>query len=415
MKLLLVTALMLLPAAAHAQDRADPKWNAWLGCWELVVGDGAPGPTLRPASGAVPEPGQAPRPEVCVEAGTDGATFTTRVGAQTLVEETMRADGVDHPITDGDCQGTRRAEWSHDALTLYARADLACAGDSDRRRVSGMSILGRNGTWLDIQAVSIGDQETVRVRRYRHTTAAGRTPRGRARALTLEDVHEASAKVTAGALEAALIETGASFTLSSKRLVALEEAGVADEIIDLMVALSYPEQFTIERTVREDRVRQAPLINDPYYLGWAFGYPSWSEDYGFYSPLYGRYSSFFYSPFAYSYLRAYDPFYAGGYLGGSALLLTPGGGGSPPAIQPSGTGRVVNGQGYTRVRPREVAIPVDASDAGGSNVSTSGASSSSAGGSSSGGGGNSGGGTVSTGGFSSGGSSGDGGRTAQPR
>lgn len=409
--LALVSALTLLPAVAGAQDLADPRWHGWLGCWELIV-DGAreAAPALiEPIRGTTLGSPAASRPEVCVDPAPGGATFTTRVGAQVLVEETVLADSTDHAFRDDECQGTRRAEWSRDGLSLFASADLACAGDGDRRRVSGLATLGLNGTWTDIQAVSIGDQETVRVRRYRHATATDRVPRGRPRALTLEDVQEASTKVAPAAVEAALVETGSSFTLSGTRLLALERAGVPSSVIDLMVALSYPERFSVERIAREDRVPVGPMVDDPYHLGWAFGYPMWSDHYGFYSPLYGHYSPFFYSPFAYSYLRGYDP----RFFGGSGFFVSDGVvGGGGRAIQPSGAGRVVDGQGYTRVRPRDV---VGTSSDGGAGAPSRGGSSSS-----SGGGGGGGGGSVSPQGFSSGGgdessSSAGGGRTAQPR
>jgi hypothetical protein len=145
-------------------------------------------------------------------------------------------------------------------------------------------------------------------------------------------------------------------------------------------------------------------LADPFFAGWAFGYPTW-WDYGFYSPLYGPYSPYFYSPF-YSYL----PWYA--YGGGGGFIIVDGGngsgggGGNQPA--PSGRGRVIDGVGYTQVRPRE-AEPTPRGRSGAGSV----ASSSDGGSSSSGGGG----GGVSSQGFSSGGSSGGdgGGRTAQPR
>jgi len=34
--LALASAVLLFPLVLHAQA-TDPKWNAWLGCWELVV------------------------------------------------------------------------------------------------------------------------------------------------------------------------------------------------------------------------------------------------------------------------------------------------------------------------------------------------------------------------------------------
>ena len=63
-------------------------------------------------------------------------------------------------------------------------------------------------------------------------------------------------------------------------------------MIDLIVALSYPDRFVVERTARADVAPSVPLYDDPFFVGWAFGYPMWS-DYGFYSPLYGPYGPYF--------------------------------------------------------------------------------------------------------------------------
>ena len=118
---------------------------------------------------------------------------------------------------------------------------------------------------------------------------------------------DAAGKVSPRALEAALVETGSSFDLSGKDLIALQDAKVPGSVTDLMIALSYPDRFVVERR-RADAAPATPFSDDPFFVGWSFGYPMW-WDYGFYSPLYGPYSPYFYSPF-YSYLPWYSPPYA---------------------------------------------------------------------------------------------------------
>lgn len=403
---LATTVLLLFPVVSNAQEHpTDPKWNAWLGCWELVV-ENVPGPSTRPRAPArrpLQQDSATTRPQICVEPSGNGVRLTTQVGTQSPIQQTLVADGADHAIADGECRGTQRAEWSRDGRKVYSRATLACSGDKGNRSVSGFSILGANGTWTDVQAVDVSGQQTVRVRNYRRLSDTSRTARfAHATPLTMDDVKEASGKVSPRALEAALIETGSSFDLSSKDLIALQDASVPGSVTDLMIALSYPDRFVVEHR-RGDTAPEMALA-DPFFAGWAFGYPTW-WDYGFYSPLYGPYSPYFYSPF-YSYL----PWYA--YGGGGGFIIVDGGngsgggGGNQPA--PSGRGRVIDGVGYTQVRPRE-AEPTPRGRSGAGSV----ASSSDGGSSSSGGGG----GGVSSQGFSSGGSSGGdgGGRTAQPR
>jgi hypothetical protein len=411
-RLALACAVLLLPSAAPAQQPADPKWSPWLGCWELVLESAQDGLTRpSPSRRTLPQTSSPSRPQVCIETSGTGVTLTTRVANQTALQQTIVADGAEHAITDAECQGTQRAEWSGDGRKLYSRADLSCSKDKGNRRVSGFSILGANGTWTDIQAVDVSGQQTVRVRNYRRageTTTIGRALT-HATALTLDDVKEAATKVSARALEAALVETGSSFDLGGKDLLSLQSAKVPGSVTDLMIALSYPDKFVVERTAHADVALTSFVPDDPFFLGWAFGYPAW-YDFGFYSPLYGPYpfSPYFYSPF-YAYLPWYDPRYY--YGGGGYVVIGDGngnGGGGGVTPQPSGRGRAVDGLGYTRVRPREVEpTPTPNAHTGSTASSSSGGSSTSSGG---------GGSTVSSQGFSSGGSGGgDGGRTAQPR
>jgi hypothetical protein len=412
--LALASALLLFPLVSSAQQHpTDPKWNAWLGCWELVI-ENARDVSARPSPSrrTLPQSSGPSRPQICVEPSGNGVTMTTRVANQAASEQTIVADGVDHPIADAECRGTQRAEWSNDGRKVYSKANLSCSADKGNRGVSGFSILGANGTWTDIQAVDVSGQQTVRVRSYRRVSDVPQIGARLTHAtpLTIDDVKEASGKVSARALEAALVETGSSFDLTGKDLIALQGAKVPGSVTDLMIALSYPDRFVVERRSHADAAPTMAFADDPFFTGWAFGYPTWF-DYGFYSPLYGPYSPYFYSPF-YSYLPWYDPRY---YYGGGGVIIIGdgngsggGGGGGGGGVQPSGRGRVVDGLGYTRVRPRE-AEPTP-------HGSTGSVASSSGGSSSSSGGGGGGGGSVSGQGFSSGGGGdGGGGRTAQPR
>jgi hypothetical protein len=218
-----------------------------------------------------------------------------------------------------------------------------------------------------------------------------------ASSLSLDDVKEASGKVAPRALEAALVETNTGFDLKGRTLVDLDDAGVPDSVIDLLVALSYPDRFVVERSSSRSG-GGGGFGNDPFMVGWAFGYPAFYDDY-FYSPYY-------YTPFGYSRqsLRGFG-------LLGDGIAVAP----APVGPQPSGAGRVVDGQGYTRVRPRETASTTDSgqstvtrtrstTSASAPPPASSGSSSSGSGSTASSGGGN-----------SSGGSGGDTGRTAQPR
>jgi hypothetical protein len=397
----LTASLVIFGAAVPARAQApagDARWSAWLGCWNLVREN-----LRQDAAPATAVPASAGAPRVCVAAtGDHGVTLTTTVQGQPALEQTLVADGTDHPIADGDCRGSQRAEWSQDGGRLYTHADLTCAADQTPRTVTGLTLIAADGTWLDIEAVRLGSNESTRVRRYSRAAgqpATAASPRV-GKTFSLDDVKEAAARVSPRVIEAALVETGAGFDLTSRDMIALSEAKVPGSILDLLVALSYPREFVVERASRPE----PPLLaNDPYLLGWAYASPFMAYSAGGFF-----YPNYYYTPFAYSYGGPYLGPYGYYDPGLTVINVGPGGGSTEP--QPSGTGRVVNGLGYTRVRPRESqpAQPATRGTSGGVRAAGSGGQSAAP---ASGGGA-----TASPQGYSGGGSNdGGGGRTAQPR
>jgi hypothetical protein len=395
-QLVFALTVFILGPPAYGQTSNDPRWAPWLGCWELYeqgVYDASELDAAEQGQRSVDDPA---RPRVCVTpVPPNGASLVTTVGTEKAFDQVVTADGIDHTVDDGECRGTQSAQWFADGLRLFARAQLTCAGDSTPRRVTGLALLAPNGTWLDIQAVDVGGRENVRVRRYRRVldetgVAAVSKPHIAATRLRLADIKEASTKVSPRVIEAALVETNAGFDLTGRDLIDLDDAGVAGSVVDILVALSYPDRFVVERT-RDSRATGGGFFNDPFFL-----------DYGFLSPLDGAfYAPYYYTPFAYSsYGRFYNPgFYTSGFFGPGNIVV---GGSAEP--QPSGDGRVVDGLGYTRIRERAPERGVATASGGGSSGAGTASSGSSSGGS------------VTSQGFSSGGSSGgDGGRTAVPR
>jgi hypothetical protein len=400
MLLVAVFALFAVPARAQSPDQ---RWEPWLGCWTLATENlrSAESQDNLPQRSSRPSTVRDGAPRVCVSRAAEGARFETTVGTQSAIDQTIAADAVSRPVDDAECSGTQRAEWSKSGLRLFSSAEIRCKGDDGLRRVSGLSLIAPNGDWLDIQTVAIGPRETIRVKRYYRADDSPRSARPTvvSSRLTLDEVKDASGKVSAAALEAALVETNAGFDLSKKAVTDLASAGVSGRVIDLLVALSYPEKFAVQA------VGQAGGAPVPTVVG--FGSPY------YYDPFYYGYGSpYLYEPFGY---RGYI-FVDGGVGGGSGGVS----GGQQPSV-----GRVINGQGYTRIVPRDT-VPntttqtgrtASNSGASGSDSGSSSSSSSSSSGSSSSSSGSSGGGggsTVSPSGASSGGSS-DSGRTAVPR
>jgi hypothetical protein len=423
----LVSAVIAWPSAASAQDG---RWAAWLGCWDRVVEDLRE--PIQPAGELTGDPAparDAVAPRVCVTRSGDAAvTLTTTVPGQPPIEQTLVPDGKPQPVAENQCRGTEQTEWSANGQRLFARAEVTCA-DGTMRTISGLAMITADGEWLDIRSVRLGEIPSTRVSRYRRAApdASVRIPPLSGAPLSLAEVREASGKVSPSVLEAAIAETNPYLPVNRRTLTELANAGVAPSVLDVIVAMAYPDKFVVERT---------GVVASASVPGGSGG-PGAIDDYyqtGFYYPAY------YYSPFAYSYLGMYDPFlyrpygYIGSLGGGGGVAVIDG------DLVPSGRARAVNNSGYTRIRAADEgsAVPRNSSGSatsGGSSgsvgsartrsvvspsgFSNSGPPPSSGGGASGSSGGDSGGGSSggasSGGGSSSGGGGSDTGRTAVPR
>jgi len=427
MKTTLLLAFSLATSAAYAQAPAAPptttaqvdaRFANWLGCWRLeddLAGTGA---------------------RLCITPDNPGVRLQTIVARIQGGDEAIRPDGVTRPIADQECKGTERAEWSRDGQRLFRHTDVTC-GTEPARKVASIAFLASGPSWVNVQLVEGGPSKVVRVQRYRRAndqtladgTRAMQTVTGATRATTAEDmlwnvddVIEASGKAPGEAVQAAVAEAKGRFDLNKKSLIALADAGVAEPVIDLMIGLAFPQRFVVER--RASYGSSAPVgismgggYYDPFMAPLMFG--------GMYPDCIGSGYSYgyrsYYSSCGSMYSSYYDPFYFGysGYNGyNNYNNYYPYGGWTTVGTSNNGTptergeGRVVNGRGYTQVRPRESEpAPVrtgnngNGSSAGYSGASSGGVSSQGySGGSSSSG---------SSGGSSSGGDSGA--RTAVPR
>lgn len=387
-------------AAGSSTPKMDARFNSWLGCWRLeddLAGTGA---------------------RMCITPEQTGVRLQTIVGTQRGLDERVIPDGVARPIVDSECKGTERAEWSQGGLRVFRYTDVTCNNET-ARAITGVAFLAAGPSWINVQHVSGQSATTsVRVQRYRRAinqnladgTKAPQPSGVASAALTardamwsIDDVIEASGKLPADALQAALADVRHGFNLNKSTLLKLDHAGVADGVIDLMVALTFPKRFIVERAGGGAPIGvstgmgwydpfMSPMMSGAYGncdIDRYYGYRSYYNMCGSYYSPYGSYYS--YSPYGSYYPYQYQNYhYING--GGGWVAVDPN-----PTIPESGTGRVVNGRGYTQIRERSPE-PGPSRGNNGGNGTASGWS------------GNSGGG-VSSGGYSSGssGSSGSGG------
>ncbi len=343
---LLAGALLLTGATAvRAQDaQPDPRWQAWLGCWE-------------------PMEAEAAAQLVCVipATGTSAAEILTVRDGRIVAREHVDATGARVASTRNGCTGWESAQWSPQGQRVYSRSDYACP-DGLRRSASGLMAMSATGEWLDVQGAALaGGQTGVRVRRYREAGALSQSalpeeiasvPRSGVRAvaaaraaagasLATADVVEATRHLEAAVVEAWLAARGQGFAIDAKGLVTLADAGVPTRVIDLVVALSYPKVFAVNPASRQAEFLRRLPDSLRYGAGVAVAYPN---PYGYspfdwdYSYNYDGYGPYGWNPYApYGYGFGYD-----GYTGGAPVIIV-----VRADVTPRPHGRLVNGHGYS--------------------------------------------------------------------
>lgn len=371
------------PPAAAPAAQLDARFAAWLGCWRLdddLAGTGA---------------------RMCITPEKHGVRLQTVAGTQRRIDEVVVPDAVAHAINDPDCKGTELAEWSKDGARMFRTTDVTCGTDAPRK-IQSVAFMAPGPSWISVQHVEGAIASTaVRVQRYRRAanqqladgSKAQQPPADLALRTTpektkwdVEDVIEASGKLPTEALQASLAELHQPFEMNKKTLIALDEGGVHDSVIDLMVALTYPKRFVVERAGGSSATGIStgtgwfdPFVN-PMMMGammdcyapYGYGYRSYYSMCG--APYYG-YGLYGYNGYNY---------YNNGYYNGGWVVVPPINGGGSGTVTPQPEGRVVNGRGYTQIHDRQPE-PTPRVSSGGANGSAAGWSGNSGGGVSSGG------------------------------
>ena len=390
-----VAALLLsLPASsasAQVAAPADARWQPFVGCWAPTVGQ-----TTTVTDAATPQ-------VLCVVPVDGGASaeLASIANGQVVERERIEPTGTRRPITREGCTGFETVKFSSDNQRVYLQTDLMCSGDI-RRSSTGLIAMASANEWLDIQTVNVGDAKALRVVRYRSVTPenlpaeiasalpsqsslAVSTARIAASSpISVDDVLEVSSNVDAPAVEAWLIERKPEFSLDAKAIAALGDVALPPGVVDLMVALAYPERFADVLNDRSGALRPAQLVvsqaNAPVMTPVGYGDPFYWDRYRS-----SRYGSYYYSPYGYSRYglsrNGYGIGYGGystGYYNRPQVIVV-----NPSELQ-SNSGSMVKGSGYRPGRNARPSTSVGRSS--GSSGSSSGSSgSSSSGGSSSGG------------------------------
>lgn len=324
---IVVSTLPALGRPAVAGELATAGTLAWLGCWRLdeVVDEIA-------EEDEVSKPADASQ-LLCLEPGgaPNSLSMSAIVDGKVVAQEMLIADGTRRPVSEGGCSGWKRSRLSADQRRLYLQSETTCEG-GNQSNLSGASLIVSTDHWVDINVTRVAGEHELVVRHYRRVDtdvlskqrvakpaytpvwpgaipSAGHTARIVAAVpLEADDVIEALEDLDPAVVEALLVESGSSFAMDSRLLLRLDDADVPGQIIDLMLALSYPEYFAVQ----DETVATQPVVYSYYWSPWFYGHG-----------------------YGYGYFHDY------GY-------------GHPPHdsdSRPHPRGRVVSGRGYTRVQP----------------------------------------------------------------
>jgi hypothetical protein len=294
---------------------------------------------------------------LCVRPAADGqgVEFVTWVEGEAISTETIVADGESRGADREGCVGFEEARFSDDGHRVYLKSEYVCE-DGVERGATGVLAMLNPMEWVDIKVVGENGERVPWVLRYRLASASKVDETGMTSVLasmasevktariiassqlTEEDLIEAAGKVDAEAVEALIMERGDPFRINADNLVRLADAGLPESVIDLAVAVSFPDQFAVKRGGAEpvqpvSGYSRGPTrafgfgVLSPYYWGWGgFGYnPYYGYGYGQSPWGYG------YGGYGYGYGRYYRP---------TTVVVQP--------ISSAPSGRMVKGYGYSR-------------------------------------------------------------------
>jgi hypothetical protein len=348
---------LLWTGGAAAQDDA---WFAYLGCWEPLDGAG---------------------PALCIRPTLDGVEMARVAEGEVVSREPVSTSDRAARSSREGCEGEHSASFSDDSRRVFLTTDYVCEGGNSRSERGILALLGSDEL-LDVRSVDFDGEPVAWVQGYRAASPSIGQEAGiadlptpgmaletarlaAARSLDVDDVVEAHAAVGSAAVEAWVAETGDRFDLDAETLVALSDEGVPAPLLDLMIAVSHPEQFAL---ALDDGVRSAEAMTPSSRGLSARGARGWGPGYG-YDRLF--WDPFYFSPFGYRYSRySYGPYgWGGGWYGNPGTIIIDNG-------SSADNGRFVRGRGYTRGGSRDSAPPTGSSTVGRSGGSSSGTASS---------------------------------------
>jgi hypothetical protein len=258
------SAWQAVPTAEGEAGLDDPRWSAFVGCWEPLTIDEATQEGI-----------------LCVRPAGEGVEMFTISDGEVLTSDFLIADRVARPIRAEGCAGDESVSFSDDGRRVFTRTSYTCGGVEQ----AGTGVLAHvtANQWVDARSIEVDGERTSWVQRYRLVgmdraadegvgdpgfgmETAARVARYVAhRGVGFTEVGEAATSVDAGAVEAWLANRSEGFTPTAQDLEALADAGVPESVIDVVVAKSFPKSFQVNP--EGAAVDRAPSGDDQSYRG----------------------------------------------------------------------------------------------------------------------------------------------------
>ena len=241
-KILGIVAVMATAFARPLDAQQIHRWQAFLGCWIST------------------DPGVA-NSVLCFKPDGAGVEVSTVVDGEPASTESLLADGREQTIQTEGCTGFRSVEFSLDGRRVFTRSRVACADET--RSNSGVMAFVAPDRWVDVRSIEIGGEPVTWLLEYRpvdpewfyehgiqHPSVLDRqtVPAMRLRAsqpIRTADVEEAASRIAPGAVEMWVAVQPSEFALDAAEIVRLADTGMPTSLIDVMVAVSYPDRFVV--------------------------------------------------------------------------------------------------------------------------------------------------------------------------
>ncbi len=305
--LLLAFLVLLFPGSAVAQTSSEVRANSslapWIGKWTIIEDRSADRTNETNLSVIV---------EIRRTADNKGLEIVRKIPQGPDVKEVLVPDGTRRPVDEKNCSGWQIAQLIPEAGAIISSSEMSCK-DSGSFTTSNLKMILANDQMVDILGIKTAGQTRIATRRLRfeQETTSAEDSRSRMTAMmartaaaapwNLNTIARLSGIVDTPVLEAALLERNVRLSITAKSLRQMEADKIPKEIIDLLVALAFPNKFDIQKN--------GQIALRPWSGSSSAGYSSYA-----YTPSVGYYPGAFYNCFS-----PYD--YGGyGYIG----LLSPG-------------------------------------------------------------------------------------------